>query len=49
MDFLIKFPKDVKEDTEIVSFDIISSSKVDYFRNIYLEGLHPKFKKQFVS
>ena len=56
--FLIKFPRDVDEDTEIVMLEVISLytsiphkfgiEAVDYFLSKYQEDLHPKFKKEFV-
>ena len=55
MDFFKnKCPRDVDEDTEIVTFDVISLytsiphefglEAIDYF----LEDLHPRFRKKFV-
>ena len=58
MDFLNKFPRDVDEDTEIVTFDVISLytniphefdlEAIDYFLIKYQEDLHPRFRKAFV-
>ena len=42
MDFLDKYPRDVDEDTEIVTFDVIS------MYSKYREDLHPRFRKAFV-
>ena len=57
MEFLIKCPVDVGEDTEIVTFDVISLhtcipnkfgiEALDYFLTMYKEVLHLRFKKQF--
>ena len=58
MDFLIKCPRDVDEDTEIVIFEVISlytsipheiglEAKA-YFVTKYQEDLHPRFRKEFV-
>ena len=58
LDFLIKCPWDVDEDTEIVTFDVISLYKsiphefdlktLNYYSTTYQVDLHPKFKKEFV-
>ena len=58
MDFLDKCPSDVDEDTEIVTFDVISLytsiphefglETIDYFLTKYPEDLHPRFRKEFV-
>ena len=58
MIFLIKCPREVNEDTEIVTFNVISLyasisrefrfEAFDYFFTIYQEDLHQKLKKDFV-
>ena len=58
LDFLNKCPADIDEDTEIVTFDLISLytrishefglEAIDYFFTIYQEDLHPRFRKGFV-
>ena len=58
LDFLIKCPRDVDEDSGIATFDVISLytsiphefglEAVDYFLIKYQEDLHPRFKKDFV-
>ena len=56
--FIIKCPSEVDEDTEIVTFDVISLytsiphefdlEVLDYFLTAHQEDLHPRFKKEFV-
>ena len=56
--FLIKCPREVDEDTEIVTFDVISLytsiphefslEALDYFLTTYQEDLHSRCKKEFV-
>ena len=58
LDFLNKCPADIDEDTEIVTFDLISLytrishefgvEAIDYFLTKYQEDLHPRFRKGFV-
>ena len=58
MDFFKKCPRDVDENTEIVTFDIISLytsispefglEAIDYFLTKYQENLHSRFRKEFV-
>ena len=58
LDFLIKCPRVVDEDTEIVTFDAsslyrsipheFSFEALDYFLTTYQEDLRPRFKKEFV-
>ena len=58
MDFLNKCPRYVDEDTEIVTFDVISLytsiphevglEAIDYFLTKYQEDLHSRFRKAFV-
>ena len=58
MEFLNKCPRDVDENTEIVTFDVISLDTsipqefgldaIDYFLTKYQEYLHPRFWKEFV-
>ena len=58
LDFLNKYPRDVDENTEIVTFDVISLytsiphefglEALDYFLTKYQEDLHPRFRKEFV-
>ena len=58
LDFLSKCSRDVDENTEIVTFGVISSyisiphefglEAIDYFLTKYGEGLHPRFRKEFV-
>ena len=58
MDFFNKCPRDVDEDAEIVTFDIISLhtsiphefglETIDYFLTKYQEDLHPRFRKEFI-
>ena len=58
LDFLNKCPRDVDEDTEIVTFDVITLytsitnefglEAIEYFLNKYQEDLHPRFRKEFV-
>ena len=58
LDFLMKYPRDVDEDIEIVTFGVISlytnipqefgHECIDYFSTMYQEDLHPRFKKEFV-
>ena len=58
MDFLNKCPRDVDENNEIVTFDVISLATsihhefgletIDYFLTKYQEDLHPRFRKEFV-
>ena len=58
MDFLHKCPRDVNENTEIVTFDVISLytsiphefglEAIDYFLNKYQEDLQPRSRKEFV-
>ena len=57
LDFLIKSPRDVDEDTAIVAFHEISLytsiphefglEVIVYFLNKYQEDLYPRFKKEF--
>ena len=57
-DFLNKCPRDVNENTEIVTFGVISLfariphefglEAIDYFLNKYQEDLQPRFRKEFV-
>ena len=56
LDFLIKSPRDVDEDSEVVTFDVISldtsilrkfgSDVLDYFLTTYQEDLYSRFKKE---
>lgn len=58
VDFLNKCPREVDENTEIVTFDVVSLytsiphdfglQALDYFLTTYEKDLHPRFKKQFV-
>ena len=58
LDFLPKCPRDVNENTEIVTFDVISLytsiphefglEAIDYFLNKYQEDLQPRSRKEFV-
>ena len=58
LDFLNKCPRGVDEDTEIVTFDVISLytsiphefglEAMDYFLTKYQEDLHPRFRRSFV-
>ena len=58
LDFLIKCPRYVDEDTEIFTFDVISLytsiphkfglETINYFLTKYQEDLHSRFKKKFV-
>ena len=58
MGFLNKCPRDVDENNEIVTFDVISLATsihhefcletIDYFLTKYQEDLHPRFRKEFV-
>ena len=58
LDFLNKCPRDVDEDTEIVTFDVISLyisiphkfslGAIDYFLTKYQEDLHPRFILNFI-
>ena len=58
MDSLNKCPRDVDEDAEIVTFDVISLctcflhefglEPIGYFSANYQEDLHPRFRKEFV-
>ena len=58
LDFLNKCPRDVDQNTEIVTFDVISLCKsiphefgledIDYFFTKYQEYLHPRFRKESV-
>ena len=55
---LNKCPRDVDEDTEIVTFDLsslyasipheFSLEAIDYFLTKYQEDVHPRFRKKFV-
>ena len=57
LEFLIKCPRDVDEDTEIVTFNVntlqlsipqkFGLEAMDYFLTKYQEDLHPRFKKEF--
>ena len=59
MDFLIKGPSNVNEDTEIVTFDIVSLytsilyefglGAMGVFLTTFQEDLHPRFKKKIIS
>ena len=59
MDFLIKGPSNVNEDTEIVTFDIVSLytsilykfglGAMGAFLTTFQEDLHPRFKKKIIS
>ena len=58
LDFLIKCPREVDEDSEIVTFDVsslytsipheFSFEALHYFLTTYQEGLRPRFKKEFL-
>ena len=58
LNFLNKYPRDVDEDTEINTFDLISLyisichkfglEAIYYFLTKYQEDLHPRFRKEFV-
>ena len=58
LDFLKKCRKDVDENTDIVTLDLISLNKsiphefgleaIEYFLTKYQEDLHPRFRKAFV-
>ena len=58
LDFLIKCPREIDEDIEIVTFDVISLytsiphefslEALDYFLTTYQEDLHSRCKKEFV-
>ena len=58
LNFLNKYPRDVDEDTEINTFDLISLyisichkfglEAIYYFLTKYQEALHPRFRKEFV-
>ena len=58
LDFLHKCPRDVNENTEIVTLNVISLfariphefglEAIDHFLNKYKEDLQPKFRKEFV-
>ena len=58
LDFLIKCPRNVDEETEIVTFYVISLytrvlhefglEAIDYFLTKYQEDLHTTLKKEFV-
>ena len=58
LDLLIKCPRDVHEDTEMITLDVVNLYKnilhkfgleaIHYFLTKYQEHLHPKFKKEFV-
>ena len=58
LDFLIKYPRNVDEDTEIATFDVDSLytniihkfgfEAPDYFFANYHEDLHSRFEKEFV-
>ena len=57
--FLFKYTRDLDEETEIVTFDVISQDTSyprefdlelsDYFLTKYQKDLHPTFKTEFVS
>ena len=57
LDFLNKCPRDVDQNTEIITFDVISLytsipyefelEDIDYFFTKYQEYLHPRFRKEF--
>ena len=58
LDFLIKCPKDVDEDTKIVRLDVItlytsiphefSLEVLDYLLTTYQEDIRPTFKREYV-
>ena len=58
LDFLIKFLREVDENTKRVTFDVIrfytrippefGVKVLNYFLITYQEDLHPRFKKEFV-
>ena len=58
MDFLIKCPKDVDEDTKIVRLDVITLytsiphefglEVLDYLLTTYQEYIRPTFKREYV-